>query len=255
MLSLNPIKLNNSQAGSLRDLRPLPGRRKALLWWLLLPLSLALVLLWTAAQIFGSIPKTLTESRLTGPRSPAPISIVLLLDESGSFNGYGPIREKALEELSHWAPRNLRKDDTVTVISFAGDADAKMSTTTVEDLAGSEPRYRQVALQTGGTSIQPALRKALTETSGSMPTSVIAVTDTIVDDADASAVTELTRKLKVTTMTTPLPSDGNVQDTWESAFGWSLVMHADADSPDQTALAIGKALSHATGQKLEAQNR
>ena len=82
MLSLNPIKLNNSQAGSLRDLRPLPGRRKALLWWLLLPLSLALVLLWTAAQIFGSIPKTLTESRLTGPRSPAAISIELMMDES-----------------------------------------------------------------------------------------------------------------------------------------------------------------------------
>lgn len=254
MLSLNPIKLNNSQAGNLRDLRPLPGRRKALLRWLL-PLTLALVLLWTAAQILGSIPKTLTESRLTGPRSPSPISIVLLLDESGSFNGYGPIREKALEELSHWAPQNLRKDDTVTVISFAGDADAKMSTTTVEDLAGNGPIYRQVTLQTGGTSIQPALQKALAETSGSMPTSVIAVTDTIVDDADPSAVTELTRKLNVTTMTTLLPSEGNVMDTWESAFGWSLVLHADADSPDQTALAIGKALSHATGQKLEAQTR
>ncbi len=252
MLSLNPIKLNNSRAGTLRDLRPFPGRRKALLWWLL-PLTLALVLLWTAAQISGSIPKTLTESRLTGPRSPAPISIVLLLDESGSFNGYGPIREKAVEELSHWAPRNLRKDDTITVISFAGDADAKMSTATVEGLAGNGPIYRQVALQTGGTSIQPALQKALAETTGSMPTSVIAVTDTIVDDADPSAVAELTRKLNVTTMTTLLPSNGDVQDTWENAFGWSVVLQADADSPDQTALAIGKALSHATGQKLEAQ--
>lgn len=254
MLSLNPIKLNNSQAGSLRDLRPLPGRRRALLWWLL-PLTLALILLWTAAHVLGSIPKTLTESRLTGPRSPAPISIVLLLDESGSFSGYGPIREKAFEELSHWAPRNLRKDDTVTVISFAGDADAKISTTTVEDLAGNGPIYRHVALQKGGTSIQPALQKALTETSGSIPTSIIAVTDTIVDDADASAVNDLTRKLNTTTMTTLLPSDGNVQDTWESAFGWSLVLHADTDSPDQTALAIGKALSHATGQKLEAQTK
>jgi hypothetical protein len=255
VLSLSPIKLNTSRAGTLRDLRPLPGRRNALLRWLLLLTLLALVLLWTAAQIFGSIPKTLTESRLTGPRSPAPVGIVLLLDESGSFSGYGPIREKALEELSQWAPKNLRKDDTVTVISFAGDADTKMSMTTVEELALQGPLYRQVTLQTGGTSIQPALQKALAETSGSKPTSVIAVTDTEVDDADPSAAMELMRKLNATTMTTLVPSDGTVQDTWESTFGWSLILKADAGSPDQTALAIGKALSHATGQKLEAQNK
>lgn len=246
---MKPVGTNTARVGGLRDLAPLPRRPRLPL--ILLPLLVAL-LCWAGAEWAGRGPDSLPESRMVGPRSPVPLGIVLLLDESGSFTEYAAIREQVLGQLTAWAPDNLRPDDTVTVISFAGTAGSKLSTTTVADLG--DPGYGSTALGSG-TRIQPALAAALQEGAQPGPTSVIAVTDTAVEDADAGRIDDLVRDLDATSMTTIVPSGVEVRDDWAQAFPWQLVLEADPASAGDTALAIGSALAHATGQELEAVDR
>ncbi|WP_158630655.1 VWA domain-containing protein [Nocardioides daphniae] len=243
-----PIAFNQPQVGGLRELAPLPGRAR-IPWWLAALLVLALMggLWWFTRD---EDPESLVQSRLVGPRSPAPVSVAILLDESGSFTDYDQVRRQVLDQLTEWAPENLRPDDLVTVVSFASDAAVKMPTTRVADLANRPPAYAPTA-PGGGTDIQPALRLLTDGTEATKASvSLVAVTDTMIGDADPDAIGDLVHGLGATTMSVITPT--GVEGDWRDAFGWELEINADAGSVDQTALAVGEAFAHATGQRLEA---
>jgi hypothetical protein len=252
VLSVKPVAANDARIGGLRDLAPLP-RSPLLPWWIAV-VTLGAVLCWVAGWWLDRGPDSLPGSRLAGPRSPVPLGIVLLLDESGSFADYAAIREQVLGQLTDWAPENLRPDDRVTVIGFAGTAAPRLATTTVAGLAAGGPRHLSATLA-GGTSIQPALSAAAGHADTTRPTSVIAVTDTIVEDANTDAIADLVSDLNATSMTTIVPSGLDVRADWEQAFPWGLVLEADPASAEDTALAVGRALAHATGQDLEEVDR
>jgi len=243
-----PITFNRSEIGGLHELAPLPGRLRFPRW---LPVILALALaagLWSLSR--QGDPDSLTETRLVGPRSPAPVSVAILLDESGSFADYSEVRHQVLDQLSAWAPANLRSDDLITVVAFAEDAVVKIPTTRVGDLAGRTVHALPTA-PGGSTAIQPALRLLRDGTdAATAPVSLVAVTDTLVPDADAASVDSLVADLGAATMSVITPT--GVRRPWRAAFGWEIELEADAESADQTALAVGKAFAHATGQRLEA---
>lgn len=250
MLSLTkPISFNSPPIGGLRELAPLPDRGR-LREWVAVLLALALIgVLWSTGK---EEPDSLFEAHLVGSRSPAPVSVAILLDESGSFAGYGQVRRQVLHQLAAWAPENLRPDDLITVVSFAGDAVVKMPTTRVADLA-DQPDYSTQTAPGDGTDIQPALRLLVDGTKASdAPVSLVAVTDTLVGDANPDAIAALVERLGATTMSVITPT--GVEDSWRNAFGWQIELQADPDSGNQTALAVGEAFAHATGQRLEARS-
>ncbi len=250
MLSMRPLAPNAAPVGVLRDLRPLPrAPRLRRLWPLLLLLALLAGLL--AWRLADRGPATLAETRLAGPRGPAPISAVVLLDESGSFREYAALRETLLRQLASWAPDNLRPDDQVTVISFAGDAVTKLEPVTVENLAEHGPHYRSVTVDASSTRILPALEEAVRVAPRGVTTTVIALTDTIVTDAEPQSVAELMRSLQGETLTVVLPDQAGVTDPWQDAFGWGQVVRADPGSVDETGVALATALAFATRQHIE----
>lgn len=247
-LSLKPIQFNQPQIGVLRELAPLPGRAR-IPRWLAALLILALLGGWWLTR--DDDPDSLIDTRLVGARSPNPVSLAILLDESGSFAGYAHVRRQVLDQLADWAPDNLQPDDLVTVVSFAGDAEIKLATTSVADLAVHSPAYQATSLG-DGTEIQPALKLLATSTEAARaPVSLIAVTDTRISDANPTPIRQLVRDLGASTMSVITPT--GIEDSWRDAFPWEIELDAAADNADQTALAVGEAFAHATGQRLEAQ--
>jgi hypothetical protein len=249
VLSLTkPILFNRPQVGGLRELAPLPGRARIPGWMLALLVLAMLGGLWWLTH--EEQPESLVEAHLVGPRSPAPVSVAIMLDESGSFADYDQVRRQVLDQLAEWAPENLRPDDLVTVVSFASDAVIKVPTTRVADLA-NQPVDSSRSAAGGGTDIQPALRLLTEGTDATRaPVSLVAVTDTMIGDADPDIIGHLITDLGATTMSVITPT--GVQGSWRDAFGWEIELKADPDSADQTALAVGEAFAHATGQRLEA---
>lgn len=244
---MKPLAPNTGPTAAMRDLRPLPRTRR-LPRWLLLLLLLPLVVL--AVHHRGSEPTSLSQSRLVGQRSPGALSIVLLVDESGSFRRYAAMRDSLLRELVAWAPRNLRPDDVVTVISFAGDAATRLAPVSVADL-GQGAAFSDVGVDSGSTSIRPALEEAVRVAPTGMTTTLVVMTDTIVDDADQAPVATLVRELGAESTTLIRPEKAKVTDDWEQSFGWEHVIAADPGSIGASGVALAKAVAYATRQHVE----
>ncbi|WP_432246233.1 VWA domain-containing protein (plasmid) [Arthrobacter sp. G.S.26] len=247
MLPVTSLPRNKRNPGRLQELAPVPPPWSR--WLLIPPLAIILALgalIWETHRP----PSTVDEVRLAGPRSPAAISLVLFLDESGSFEGYDQVRRQTLESIMTWSQENLRPDDALTVISFAGSAGTKVKTTTIADLAAGRitPESPTVG---GGTSVQPALDLAGKTTLTNRTQSLIVLTDTIIDDAHEGPISDAMKSMNASSMSLIIPDGLNVTREWEKVFPYELVIHAPADSADQGALAIAKAAAHATGQSLE----
>ncbi|QHC57510.1 vWA domain-containing protein [Rathayibacter sp. VKM Ac-2760] len=206
---------------------------------------------WGGAALLDQ-PRRLGDTVLVGERSPAALDVVLLLDESGSFADYAAVREEALSELASWAPDNLRAGDSITAIAFAGDAVVRIPQITIGAI---DPDESPVTLDTpsvGGTAILPALSAALNAVGDAGGTrTLIIVTDTIVEDADATSIEEAVQALDATTMTVITPAGVGVTEPWQNAFPWEHTESADPGSAGSTSLALGRALAHATGQSIQ----
>jgi Mg-chelatase subunit ChlD len=242
---------NSARPGGLREPAPLrrPGRAP---WWAALVAAALLAGIGWATWMVTHQPQQITDVVLTGHRAPVPLDVVLLLDESGSFAAYEAIRTEAITQLTEWAPANLRPDDTITVIAFTDTAVVRMPTMTVGALTSQQAELSYAESPGGGPSILPALQLAteITANRGS-PRTVIAITDTLVSDANSNTSAELAAQLNAATMTTITPSGSEITRDWHDAFPWEHRVDADADSAGSTSLAIANALAHATGQSVE----
>jgi len=221
-------------------------------WWLIIPLiAVALTGLGlSATRPSDELVEDLAEGHLVGPRSPAPIHVVFIVDWSGSFAEYAKLRQQALDQVLRWAPENLRGDDTVSIIAFAGDAVTTLPATTVADVAQGNYQIAAQAPDPHDTHILPALEAAVSLYSGGA-TSLIVLTDTLVDDATPEAVNPLIAGLNVTTMSVITPTGVDISQPWQVSFPWEAAFEAGSGDVRQTAVAVGNALAHATGQRLE----
>jgi hypothetical protein len=195
----------------------------------------------------------LSETHLAGKRSPSPLNVIVLRDDSGSFAGYEEMRDNALGQVMAWAPDNLRDDDTITVISFAETATVTLAPMTVKTIDATRTTPSPTTARDGRyTNIVPALALASDSLSGSSnQSSVIVITDTLIQDAASTEIDRLLRDLNVISMSVILPSDMAVDPAWSAAFGWEAEFRAEADDPEGIALAVGRSLAHATNQRLE----
>lgn len=243
-----PLAPNRTPIGGL--LEPARLREPGRVPWRVVPLLLLLVAAvglvgWNVARQ----PHDISDVVLTGARSPAPLDVVLLLDESASFMGYAPVREEAVRRLAEWAPANLRPDDTVTIVGFAADAVVRLEPTRVSELGGSI-HLSSTPVDGESTDIRPALLLSASAAPrhGSVRT-VVAITDTIVSDADGAG--ELIASLDAPTMSVVTPVGVGVTGEWREAFAWQAAFTADSGSAGSTSLAIAGAIAHATGQEVK----
>ncbi|WP_203750371.1 VWA domain-containing protein [Cellulomonas chitinilytica] len=244
------LEPNEARIGDLREPARLRRTRRVPLWAPLLVVALLAGGGRAAWEVIHR-PERITDVALSGARSPVPLDVVLLLDESGSFAAYESVRAEAITQLTDWAPANLRADDTLTVVAFTDEAVVRMPTTTVGELAARGAPLSAARAPGAGTSILPALRTALGNVADTgHPRTVIAITDTMVGDADPDAAAEAAARLDAITMTTITPSGVAVTPGWRDAFPWAHHVDADADSAGSTSLAIAEALAHATGQRV-----
>jgi len=243
MLNLTP-RPPRWAPGSLAD----GGGRSRRAWWLvLLLLPLALLPLLGGA---GGTPERLSDAVLVGPRSKAPIDLVVLVDDSGSFDAFRPIRDSAVSEVVRWAPGNLHPGDRLTIISFAARAMPVLPPTTISELSPTDVQWL-IAQDGSDTLIQPPLELAIEQLGDGGTRSLIVVTDTMVDDALPSTLDVLTVRLGVQTMSTIIPVGVPRTAEWDFAFPYSAVLTARTDSVDSVSIAIAEAIAHATGQKVE----
>lgn len=223
-------------------------------WWIVAGALLLAALVGSGVAVAHALDRRaddLSEVRLVGPRSPNPISVVLMLDVSGSFAEYASLRQEALEQVIRWAPQNLRANDTLTIISFAESAELTMPTVTMGVLAGRAGSIDPQAVDGVDTLIVPPLEKAASAIPSSGGASIIVLTDTLVTDAVPAQVDPLLTALNATTMSVITPAGVDAIASWRESFLWEAEFHADADNPQQTALAVANALAHATGQRLD----
>jgi hypothetical protein len=254
VLGLGEVGFNVRSPGGLRTVLAGSSRARrqprSRWWWMLVPLLLLGLLL--AAWLLGQQPHSVAEAELSGSRSPTPIGILLLLDESGSFQQYRGIRDQALADALRWCaqPNNLNDDDTITVVAFTNHGLVRMPSTRVADIRAGKVRLDSTPLPGDSTEVQPALKLAASAVDTSMPQSLIAVTDTAVYDLDAATVEPLVRALNVISMSLIAPEGVKVEREWSQLFGYEYVVRASSDSARQTSLAVAEAVAHATGQAL-----
>lgn len=246
MLGVTQLEPNRPVIGGLRE-HTAHGVVRRRVW---LALLLPLALLAAAAWWWDARPASLDEARLAGPRSPAPIRLVVLLDVSGSFASYSAVREDVLAQVVRWVPGNLRDDDTLSVLTFAGGADRLMETVTVGDLRRAGPSFLRPGPPQDGTRILPVLAEAVDPADAGRTTSLVVVSDTIVSDLDRATVDARVRRLGAVTMSLIVPSGVHPTAEWSSVFGYEQVLSADPGAADAVALAVGTAIAHATGQRL-----
>jgi von Willebrand factor type A domain len=253
VLGLGEVGFNVRSPGGLRTVLAGSSRARrqprSRWWWMLVPLLLLGLLL---AWLLGQPPHSVAEAELSGSRSPTPIGILLLLDESGSFQQYRGIRDQALADALQWCaqPNNLNDDDTITVVAFTNHGLVRMPSTRVADIRAGKARLDSTPLPGDSTEVQPALKLAASAVDSSMPQSLIAVTDTAVYDLDAATVEPLVRALNVISMSLIAPEGVKVEREWSQLFGYEYVVRASSDSARQTSLAVAEAVAHATGQAL-----
>jgi len=250
------------QPGPLAYPNPQPGWLRRLRW--LLPLALTLAAL-TGFGIhhIATTPRNVADLRLAGARGPAPVNLVLVVDDSGSFTNYITIRDQAIQQVLAWAPKNLRPGDTITITAFATGADIKLPTTTVADIAAGHYRLdtsssanssashgSPSAFTCSGSCLDPGLRAAqqsLNHRTG--PVSLIVVTDTQLGDLANAATTAA--NLSVATASLLRPRSAQIAPDWTSNFGYALDIPIGSLKSDATSIAIATAIAHATGQHTQ----
>lgn len=205
-------------------------------WWLLATLA---------------TPASLADLQLVGARSPTPLNVMVLLDDSGSFQDYDAMRHTALDEVIRWAGDNLRDDDTITAVTFSEGAVVTVPQTPVSRIREGGVALNPTRSEGSTTAIQPALELLADSVEAPAVGTVIAVTDTMVVDADPAATAALLKRANAQTMSAITPDGTGVAPQWQEAFPWQQSLQADPGATDEIALAIAEAIAHATGQELE----
>ena len=86
-------------------------------------------------------------------------------------------------------------------------------------------------------------------------TSLIAITDTIVEPLDSSTTDQLLRDAGVGGIDVILPLRTDVSQEWMATFPSTRMHVAAPDDPTMTARSVGEAVAAATGQSLERRER
>lgn len=226
--------------------------RRRLLILALLPLLL-LTSIWRATagdEAAGGV-TTLAGGRLIGPRGPACIRLVVAEDVSGSMAAFSTARDRAISQFLSWAPTNLRADDEIGVISFAGTASWRIPPVRV----GKPPKIVAAAGLGNGTNFRPVVRLAGNSATGPCEIHLVMLSDAQVADIPASAggARTLLQDAGITEIYLLVPGENvDVFPGWEVVYPAAPPKRFDGMDADTTGVEFAKVVAKATGQSLDA---
>jgi von Willebrand factor type A domain len=228
--------------GRIGDVGALPRTRRWP-WLLLLAAALASALALAAGTLrHGDAPTSLSGAQLDGDRGAGCVRLALVADDSGSMDQYAEARRAAVREVLRWAPGNLRGDDQLTVVEFAGSAATTLPTV---DIAGAaSARLATPPPLDDGSALTTALDQLAAQEPSPCDTVAVVVSDGLVDETDPSALDEAVTRAGVDRMVLLLPSrDLGVPAPWRAVLPSAQVARTDAGDPRAIALALGRALA------------
>lgn len=229
--------------------------RRRLLFLVLLPLLL-LTSLWraTGGDDAAASVTTLAGGRLTGPRGPACIRLVVAEDVSGSMEAFSAARDRAISQFLSWAPGNLRADDEIGVVTFSGVARWRIPPTRV----GTPPKMTTVGDLGDGTEFRPMVEVVGKSSNGQCENHLVMVSDAQFSDAPATATEarSLLQDAGITGIYLLVPGkDVNVFPSWEVVYPAAPPKRFDGMDADATGVEFAKVVASATGQSLDAVGR
>lgn len=235
------------RAGELQQLgaaRPL-GRHR---WLALLALPLLAIPLLLLAWWWFS-PGRLDETTLVGARGPSCLRVVLAADVSGSMAHLAGPRDRAVDELLSWAQFNLRADDELALISFAGDASLDIPPTRIGDKAARSGS----TVGDGGTRLAPVLSAVESLVSSRCRTALLLMGDGQFEDlpSDERTGREQLAAAGVDTFLFLVPGATDTPAQWGEQYPYAPPVSFDGSNPDATAMAFGRQLAILTGQHLQ----
>jgi hypothetical protein len=238
--------------GRIGDVGALPRTRR---WpWLLLLLAavLASVLaLAVGAHRHDEAPTSLSGAQLDGDRGAGCVRLAVIADDSGSMVDYAQARTAAVREVLRWAPSNLRRDDQLTVIEFAGSAATTLPTVDIARAASA--RLAPPPALADGSTLTTALDQLAAQGPSPCDTVAVVVSDGVIDETDEAVVDAAVTRAGVDRMVLLLPSrDLDVPSEWRTALPSAQVARTDAGDPRAIALALGRALADYLDVRLSA---
>ncbi|WBB77297.1 hypothetical protein O7606_13405 [Micromonospora sp. WMMD882] len=232
-----------------------PRRRPArtLVPLLLLVLVLVALLAWLVTRV---VPAQLGERQLertvlVGPRGPACLRMVMVVDISGSMADFAAPRDRALDRLFSWLGDNLRDGDEVAVVDFAAEAATRVPATDYRTARLTGPTG---AKDGRDTLVRPALDQVRRLGPTTCDTELMFISDAQINDlpGDADAGRRILADTDVHGIHLLVPGEEvEVDDRWTVAFPSAAPIRFDGNDADETALTLGEAVAAVTGQRLE----
>lgn len=222
-----------------------PRRLHRLWWWI--P-----ALLTAGALVAGAFlwlnPSSLGSAHLEGDRGPGCVRLVIAADASGSMEQLAEPRRRAVQQLLAWAPDNLRPDDELAVIEFAGDAAVQRRPSPI----GVQELPSDIHPSTDGTRLTPVLDAVGGFEHSPCRTSLLLLSDgrmSDLPDSEATATRELTRR-GVHRIDLIVPGQVEVQPDWTRYYPTAPPDFFDGNDPDDTAVTIARHVAGSAGQAL-----
>lgn len=230
----------------------LPGKtttephRASRRWRWLLPLA---ALLAAGALLWGwTHPSSLASARLEGTRGPGCLRLVIAADESGSMSGIAASRDAAVAQVIAWAPGNLRPDDEIALIKFAGSAVLTAGPAPVVEPLSHRPEMPDGS----GTQFQPVLAQVGALAAGRCRTALMLLSDGQMSDlptTEPDATQQLT-DVRVHAIDLLVPGITDVNPGWSSLYPSAPPEVFDGANPDATAVTIARHIADLTDQTL-----
>lgn len=247
LIALRPVDGLHRTTGLTGPARPHRVRLAVLLATILLGLLLAAALLWSNRP-----PTSLDDVVLAGARPPGCVNMVIADDFSGSMTSFTAQRATAEQELVRWGRTNLRPDDRVTILAWAGTASVTVPPTQVDalDAAGVDPA--DLSGLGDGTELLPMLTSvtALPDTGCRIALMVISDSEIGYPAADPDRLRDQLGAAGVQSVSLLNPAGAQQSQAWQTLLPFTRVVAVDQSDPQDLSLALGREVANATGQQL-----
>jgi hypothetical protein len=188
---------------------------------------------------------------LTGPRQSYCLRMVVGNDVSGSMTDFAAARESALSDFLGWAPDNLRPNDEVGVIDFAGAASWTRVPTPIGSSAVRGPaRDVYVGDQ---TLLMPVLDRVAELPSSPCHTVLVLFSDAQLSDLPPTEEEgrSVLQAAGLDGVVLLVPGDDiDVPDVWTTVFPAAEPQSFDGLDADETGLTVASVVAELTGQDL-----
>jgi hypothetical protein len=244
---LSPLKRTGRLAPGTRLTTEVhPARWLAAL--LLAALLVSGVLWWDDQKDADSIDQTF----LAGPRGTACVRVVVGNDVSGSMYDVAAARDSALADFLAWAPGNLRDDDELGVVDFAGAAAWSREPALIGDVAGRGAT--DDVYQGDQTLFTPVLDLIAALPDTSCRTALLLFSDAQFADLPQGEQEgrALVQAAGVHDVLLLVPGqDIDVSVLWSPVYPGSEPQYFDGLDADETGLTLAGVIAGLTGQELE----